>query len=554
MVGFGRPNSLEWGATLYVKQPSAYLPKTAFSYSSFRWLRWCSLPMLCASGALLWVSIYAYNYKPAFSLSLVPSLVIALTLAIFLNIYSFVNLHSEHRQEDQAFRDTDCEFSSVFQNVLDGVLIVDNEGICLDANPAASEILTCPHDQIVGRSIAGFFCDSTVLAAGWNSFLQNKRQRGRGCLVAGDGRQLAVDFTAASNYLPGRHVLIICDVTERANAETLLRRSEERFQHMANNIQEIFWMMDALTRELTYVNKAYATITGYSVEGINANPSFYRDLIHPEDRVRILGKLRETVTSGIFDEEFRFKRADGTVRWIWVKGFPVSSGSEPRWLVGTAQDITSRKQAETKISEQLDAVEAARAEADALRKATLALSQNLAMDAVLDTLLQCIAELVPFDNANVLFIDDPEHIFVARESPRAQSRTAVCVLRVSDHRFLEKILFEHRPVLLPDTAKELEWRDAPPFDLTRSWLGIPLIAGGHAIGILSLGGRAPSAFTIEHLRLAKNLAISAAVAIENARTHERAEIYASELELRLEELRAAQYELLRTTRAGDTQH
>src|SRR5262249_52585506 len=160
----------------------------------------------------------------------------------------------------------------------------------------------------------------------------------------------------------------ICDVTERLNAETSLKESEERFQHMANNIQEIFWMMDASTQELTYVNRAYGTITGYSVESIRTNPSSYQELIHAEDRVGVLSKLREAVTSGALDEEFRFTRADGTVRWTWVKGFLVASDPEPRWLVGTAQDITSRKQAEMKISEQLDAVEAARAEADALRK------------------------------------------------------------------------------------------------------------------------------------------------------------------------------------------
>jgi len=45
--------------------------------------------------------------------------------------------------------------------------------------------------------------------------------------------------------------------------------------------------------------------------------------------------------------------------------------------------------------------------------------------------------------------------------------------------------------------------------------------------------------------LAKSLAIPAAVAIENARVHERAEIYAAELALRLEELRNAQKALER---------
>ena len=70
------------------------------------------------------------------------------------------------------------------------------------------------------------------------------------------------------------------------------------------------------------------------------------------------------------------------------------------------------------ITEHLDAAEAARAEAEALRKSTLALSQNLAMDSVLDTLLQCMSELVPFDVATVLFVEDASNLMVAREAPR----------------------------------------------------------------------------------------------------------------------------------------
>src|SRR5262249_5796834 len=161
--------------------------------------------------------------------------------------------------------------------------------------------------------------------------------------------------------------------------ELSLQKSEERFQCMANNIQEIFWTMDASTQEVTYVNRAYATITGQHLESIRSNPTSYRELIHPEDRIRFLSKLREVAERGSLDEEFRFIRADGEIRWAWVKGARVQSKSTNDWIVGTAQDITSRKEAETKIIEQLDVVEAARAEAEALRKSTLALSQNLAM-------------------------------------------------------------------------------------------------------------------------------------------------------------------------------
>ena len=61
-----------------------------------------------------------------FFTGLLPSLLITLSFAAFLNIYSLWHFRNEHRQTDQAFRDTDCEFSSIFRNVLDGILIADD--------------------------------------------------------------------------------------------------------------------------------------------------------------------------------------------------------------------------------------------------------------------------------------------------------------------------------------------------------------------------------------------------------------------------------------------
>jgi PAS domain S-box-containing protein len=529
-------------------------PSKTCRQSSPSWLRWCSIVTLAASIGFLCLSVFAYNNHSIFSRSLVPSLTVALSFAAFLNIYSLWHFRNQHRETDQAFRDTDCEFSSIFKHVLDGILILNHEGHCLDVNPAAAFILRISAQELIGQHFSRLFPEPGVFVQTWASFLDARYKRGQANLVAGDGTLLVVDFTAAANYLPGRHVFILCDVTERVRAEVSLRESEERFQHMANNIQEIFWMMDADTQEVTYVNQAYVTLTGHSVESLRTNPSSYRDLIHTEDRIRVLSKLREVASSGTFDEEFRYIRADGIARWIWAKGFPVRADGVTRWLVGTAQDITSRKQAETQIAQHLDAAEAARAEAEALRKSTLALSQNLAMDSVLDTLLKCISELVPFDKATVLFVEDGSELMVAREAPRIVPKRIGLTLSASEHTLLQRLLFEKKPILLPDVSREQAWRDAEPFDHLQSWLGIPLVAAGRVLGILSLGADSSCVFTTEHLRLAKSLAIPAAVAIHNARLHERAEIYASELEARLLELHETQKALEHVERKASRPH
>jgi PAS domain S-box-containing protein len=523
-----------------MKPSSLSQPSNIFSHSFPQWLRWCSITTLVSSVGLLCVSLLASNYHTIFAASLVPSLLVALSFAVFLNIYSLWHLRREHREADRAFRCADCEFSSVFKNVLDGILILDDEGNCLDGNAAAASLLRFSQTELIGQNVCRFFEDTASFTQRWRVFLQSNYHRGRVELLAGDGTRLFVNFTVAANYLPGRHVFILCDATERTRAERSLQKSEERFQHMANNIQEIFWMMDAATKEVIYVNQAYVMLTGRTIESLYQNPSSYREIIHPEDRIRVLSKLQEVVSSGSFDEEFRFIHASSTVRWIWVKAFPVRENGVTPWLVGTAQDITSRKQAEMQISKHLDAAEAARAEAEALRRSTLALSQNLAMDSVLDTLLQCILDLIPFETGTVLFAEGGSDLMVAREAPRLLAKQEGLTLNASESISLQRILFEHKPVLVTDTAEEPEWTNVRPLDRVRSWLGIPLIAAGRVLGILSLGTSAPGAFTAEHLRLGKSLAIPAAVAIQNARVHERAAIYAAELEVRLQQLHATQ--------------
>src|SRR5208282_3041823 len=174
------------------------------SQSSPCWLRWCSIATLGASIGFLCVSLSTYNYRSTSGRSVVPSLFLVLIFATFLNVHSLWRFRNEHRKTDQAFRNTDCECSSIFQNVLDGILIANDRGDCLDANPAAAGILRCSLNELLGQNIRRFLADTDAFTQGWDTFLRGKSQRGRARLIAGDGIALYVDFTAAANYLPGR--------------------------------------------------------------------------------------------------------------------------------------------------------------------------------------------------------------------------------------------------------------------------------------------------------------------------------------------------------------
>jgi PAS domain S-box-containing protein len=339
-------------------------------------------------------------------------------------------------------------------------------------------------------------------------------------------------------------------LARRAHRDTAsaLDATEQRFQQMAANIQEIFWMLDAETKRVIYVNQAFETVTGRSLHTLVDDPLSYESLIFPEDRVRVLSRLNETIQSGKFDEEFRITRRDGAVSWMWVRGFAVRDASGVATsLVGTAQDVSERKAAERQIVKNLELAESARSEADALRRITLALTQNLSMDYVLDTLLQSLLDLIPCESARVLLNETETLLFVARERDASNAKRCrsknTATFDATQNRFLLKVIATKSPVMICDTRNEDEWMRFAGHANFRSWLCVPLVSSRQFLGLLSLGGAEANAFTQEHIRLAKSLAIPAAVAIQNARLFERAEIYGLELEQKIGDLQRTQQAL-----------
>lgn len=343
---------------------------------------------------------------------------------------------------------------------------------------------------------------------------------------------------------------------EHREIASALDSTEREFHQMANSIQEVFWMLDAENMKVLYVNQAYETITGRSCQSVRDAPKSYEEVIHPEDRVRVLCRLEESVETGQFDEEFRITRADKTIRWVWVRGFPVrDSAGIVRRLVGTAQDITARRSAEEQMARNLDMAEAARAEAEAFRKTSFALTQNLSMDYVLDTLLQSLLKLVPCESSQVFLIEADTHLFLARELQNQEANHHIppspATLDARDNRFLTEVIASKDSLLILETSDESQWARFKGFSHLRSWLCVPLVASEQVLGFLSLGDTHAQAFSQEHLRLAKSLAIPAAVAIQNARLYERAEIYGLELQQRLADLEATQ-QALRLAEVGRT--
>jgi PAS domain S-box-containing protein len=512
-----------------------------------RWVPAGSIVITLAVVALV-AALVPRGRHGSLSSVLLMLVLVALCAAIGLHIRFLIFARRAHDETTRVLDSTEREFQSIFDSALDAIVILDDQGICLEANPAALALFRIKRPEFVGHPIQRFYLPAPENKR--DALLGGNFGHGEIELVPPQGQTLFVEYTVNANYLPGRHVAVLRDISPRREAEMALRESDERFRQMADNIQEVFWMIDASTKQVIFVNKAFEALTGRSASTLRDNPTSYQELFHPQDRVRVLTRMEEAAWSGQIDEEFRIFRADHALRWVSVHGFPVrdSSGLVER-LVGTAQDITARKNAEQQMATNLAHAESATAEADAFRKTTLALTQNLSMDYVLDTLLQSLLKLVPCESARILLVETDALLFLARELQHSEStrRLPKCpaTLDARNNRFLLQVIATKTAVLLANAGTESEWQAFNGFSHMRSWLCVPLLASQKVLGLLSLGDSRAQAFSQEHLRLAKSLAIPAAVAIQNARLFERAEIYGAELEQRLRDLEHAQKALRR---------
>lgn len=150
-----------------------------------------------------------------------------------------------------------------------------------------------------------------------------------------------------ANSSIGGIIIFSEDITEQKLAAQRVSQSEEKFRQLAENIQEVFWMTDTAKNQVVYVSPAFEKIWGRSCDSLYTSRKTWLEAIHPDDRERVRQAAIEKQASGSYDEEYRIVRPDNTIRWVHDRAFPVRNAEgEVYRIVGTAEDITSRKKME----------------------------------------------------------------------------------------------------------------------------------------------------------------------------------------------------------------
>ncbi|MBQ5950205.1 ATP-binding protein [Massilia sp. ST3] len=148
-------------------------------------------------------------------------------------------------------------------------------------------------------------------------------------------------------------VLMHEDITERVEAETALRKREERFRSLVTSTSHILWTASPSGRVLDDI-PSWREYTGQTWE--EARDFGWLDALHPDDRERTSRIWAECIAAKkIFIGDYRVRRADGVYRWTAVKGVPIlDEDGEVREWIGTNTDIDEAVAERADLAERLD--------------------------------------------------------------------------------------------------------------------------------------------------------------------------------------------------------
>ncbi|HYQ47672.1 MAG TPA: PAS domain S-box protein, partial [Thermodesulfovibrionales bacterium] len=267
-----------------------------------------------------------------------------------LSILSVCRDITDRRKAQVKLSQSMLKYRTLFDFATDAIFILDLDGKFIDVNRIAYTRLGYTKKEMLSMNVSEL--DPPEFAARVPERLAEISRHGQAVFESAhrrkDGSVMPVEVNCRLLNYEGRKVYfsIIRDITERKQAETLLRASEEQFRVIVDTSQVGIILVDP-QGTITFANNRMAEMFGMRMAALIGTS--YPEHLHETEKATGDGRMRQLIRGEIqsVSTERHYIRADGTDFWGYLSGKRLENPDGTlRSLVGIIADITDRKQAE----------------------------------------------------------------------------------------------------------------------------------------------------------------------------------------------------------------
>ncbi len=253
-------------------------------------------------------------------------------------------------------------YRAAFETANDAIVIVDDDARIIDANPEAGALYGFDREELLGQPLHRFFPDDIEFDNKWRKFRSGNLQSATETLVRSDGVERRVEYSATADVIPGQHLIVSRDVTDRERQKRTLTAMKERYRTLLEAAPDPVFVADAETGKFIEVNEAAETLLGVSSKEILGRPVTE---FHPSEQSE---QYRDLFEETIRDDKTKRQLPDGAQIYVVTDSgeqvpveisFASVSLPEQSVIFGIIRDISEQRERKAKLRSKTRAIDRA---------------------------------------------------------------------------------------------------------------------------------------------------------------------------------------------------
>ena len=262
---------------------------------------------------------------------------------------------TDNKQMVEDLRESELKYKTLIDNINSGVVVYEaaNDGedfIIVDFNKSGEKIENIRKEDLIGKSVLDVFPG----VKDFGLFDVFKR-----VWKTGKPEYFPITFYEDNrisgwreNYvykLPSKEIIAVYDdKTEHKKSEEALRRSEEKYRELVENLNDVIYLIDS-NGTITYVSPPVESVLGYTRSDLVGKN--YEDYVHPDDLDAMRQVFKDVLQNRIYPSDFRIRNKGGEYRWVRISSRPIHEENKAKGLQGVLTDIDEYKRADDALRE-----------------------------------------------------------------------------------------------------------------------------------------------------------------------------------------------------------